>query len=65
MSSTSAAQELAPDDWLDIENDLQSAIIVACERQGLAEDLARLVATDALLECRRRIVERTRTMPRD
>jgi hypothetical protein len=54
-----------PDDWLDLEDDLQSAIMVACERQGLAEDLARLVATDALLECRRRIVERARATPRN
>jgi hypothetical protein len=54
-----------PDDWLDLENDLHSAIMVACEHQGLAENLARLVAADALVECRRRILERLRATPND
>ena len=54
-----------PDDWLDLENDLQSAIMVACEHQGLAEALAQLIAVDALVECRRRILERMRAAPKD
>jgi hypothetical protein len=54
-----------PDDWLDLENDLQSAIMVACEHQGLAEALAQLIALDALVECRRRILERMRAAPKD
>jgi hypothetical protein len=49
-----------PDEWLDLETDLHSAIMVACERQGLDQNLAQLIATDALIECRGRILERIR-----
>src|SRR5262249_51990663 len=53
-----------PDDWLDLETDLHSPIMAACVRQGLAEDLARLIAIDALVECRQRIVERVQVTSR-
>jgi hypothetical protein len=52
-----------PDEWLDLEAELYSALLTACERQGLHENLARLIATDAMVECRRRILERMRDQP--
>lgn len=53
------------DEWLDLEVDLQSAIIVACERQGLDQNLARLIATDALIECRGRARKRMQFATRE
>jgi DNA-binding GntR family transcriptional regulator len=52
-----------PDEWLDLENDLHRAIMTACERHGLDENLAQLLATEALLECRGRILERMQNPP--
>jgi hypothetical protein len=54
-----------PDEWLDLETDLHNAIMLTCERQGLDPNLARLIATDVLVECRGRMFERMRTAPRD
>jgi hypothetical protein len=53
------------DEWLDLEVDLQTAIIVACERQGLDQNLARLIATDALIECRGRARKRMQFATRE
>ena len=52
-----------PDEWLDLETELYGALLAACKRQGLHENLAQLIATDALVECRRRILEKMRDQP--
>jgi hypothetical protein len=54
-----------PDEWLDLETDLHSAIMVACERQGLDQNLARLIATDALVECPGRTRKRMQFVNRE
>jgi hypothetical protein len=48
-----------PDGWLDLECDLHSAVLTACERNGLERQLARKIASDAVIAWRRKRANRT------
>jgi hypothetical protein len=49
---------MIPKGWEDLECDLHSAVLAACEKNGIDRMLARKIASDATIDTRHRSIDR-------